>query len=328
MSVSTPARAMTQESTPRDPSRFGRVVLACGGDSAEREISLRSGRAVAAALDVLGIEYECLDGARAVIEAAVAGRVDRVLNVLHGRGGEDGQLQGALAALGVPMTGSGVLGSALAMDKLQTKRVWRAVGLPTPEWRVVRRTEQDLDARAGEIAAALGLPLFVKPAREGSSVGMSRVERREALAPALRRALDFDRSVLVERMIVGPEYTASLLDGEALPLIRVETPREFYDYDAKYTAGDTVYHCPCGLEAAREAELRALALEAFDALDGRGWGRVDFLLDQNGAAWLLEANTVPGMTDHSLVPMAAAAAGIDFAQLVVRILETAAEVRP
>jgi len=327
MSVRTPSRPTSAQSAPRDPDRFGRVVLACGGDSAEREISLRSGRAVAAALDAMGIEYERLDGVRAVIEAAVAGRVDRVLNVLHGRGGEDGQLQGALAALGVPVTGSGVLASALAMDKLQTKRVWRAVGLPTPDWRVVRHGD-DPEARAADIVTALGLPVFVKPAREGSSVGMSRVEHEDALAPALRRALEFDATVLVERMIVGPEYTASLLDGEALPLIRVETPREFYDYDAKYTTGDTLYHCPCGLDTAREAELRTLALDAYAALDGRGWGRVDFLLDEHGAAWLLEANTAPGMTDHSLVPMAAAAAGMDFTQLVERILETAVEVRP
>lgn len=302
--------------------QFGRVALACGGDSAEREVSLRSGRAVAAALERLGIEHLVLDGARAVVEAVAAGRVDRVLNLLHGRGGEDGQLQGALALYGVPVTGSGVLGSALAMDKLQSKRIWVALGLPTPPWRAVRSV-----SAAAAVAAELGLPVFVKPAREGSSVGMSRVERVDQLEAGLELALKHDETVLVERLIDGAEYTASILGGEALPLIRIETPRSFYDYQAKYHAGDTRYHCPCGLPAAREAELAALALEAFAALGCHGWGRIDFMLDAAGRPWLLEANTVPGMTDHSLVPMAAAAAGLDFDTLVLRILETSGVVR-
>ena len=301
-----------------DTARYGRLALVCGGDSAEREISLRSGRAVSAALVHAGIEHEVFDGPCAVIDAAREERIDTVLNMLHGRGGEDGCLQGALALYEVPVTGSGVLASALTMDKLQTKRVWCAVGLPTPQWRAATATGQ-----AGSIAEALGMPVFVKPAREGSSVGMSRVTRTGDLAAAIKRALTHDDTALVERMIDGPEYTAAVLGNEPLPLIRIATPRAFYDFDAKYEAGDTEYHCPCGLTARREGELQAMALQAFEVLGCRGWGRIDFLLDEAGSPWLLEANTVPGMTDHSLVPMAAAAAGLDFAGLVQRIVETA-----
>jgi len=301
-----------------DPARYGRLALVCGGDSAEREISLRSGRAVAAALARGGISHEVFDGPRAVIDAAREGRVDTVCNMLHGRGGEDGCLQGALALFGVPVTGSGVLASALTMNKLQTKRVWRSVGLPTPQWQVAGDA-----AEAGAIAEALGMPVFVKPTREGSSVGMSRVTAAGDLAAAIDRALRHDDSALVERLIDGPEYTAAVLGDEPLPLIRIATPREFYDFDAKYEAGDTEYHCPCGLPHAREGELQAMALQAFDVLGCRGWGRVDFMLDTAGSPWLLEANTVPGMTDHSLVPMAAAAAGLAFEALVQRILQTA-----
>lgn len=301
-----------------DASSFGRIGLVCGGDSAEREISLKSGRAVAAGLERLGIGFARLDGPCAAVDAAREGRIDTVFNMLHGRGGEDGCLQGALALYGVPVTGSGVLASALTMNKLQTKRLWQATGLATPEWRVARS-----DADAGEIAGALGLPLFVKPAREGSSVGMSRVAAADELAPAIARALAHDETVLVERMIEGPEYTATVLLDRPLPLIRIETPRVFYDYEAKYASGDTEYHCPCGLSGEREGELQALASRAFSVLGCSGWGRVDFLLDGDGRPWLLEVNTVPGMTDHSLVPMAAAAAGIDFDGLVWRILQTA-----
>lgn len=301
-----------------DPTRYGRLALVCGGDSAEREISLRSGRAVSASLVRTGVAHEVFDGPRAVIEAAREGRVETVLNMLHGRGGEDGCLQGALALFEVPVTGSGVLASALTMDKLQTKRVWCSVGLPTPQWRVAADSGE-----AGAIAHELGVPVFVKPTREGSSVGMSRVTRSADLAAAIDRALAHDDTALVERMIDGPEYTAAVLNGRALPLIRIATPREFYDFDAKYAAGDTEYHCPCGLPGGREAELQAMALQAFEVLGCSGWGRVDFLLDEDGGPWLLEVNTVPGMTDHSLVPMAAAAAGLGFDALVQRILETA-----
>lgn len=301
-----------------DVEKPGRLALVYGGDSAEREISLRSGQAVSAALDRLGFDHQCFDGPQAVVDAARAGQVDTVFNMLHGRGGEDGCLQGALALCGMPVTGSGVLASALTMDKLQTKRVWRAVGLPTPEWQVAGKPD-DADA----LADIVEFPVFVKPVREGSSVGMSRVLEPADLKAALVGALAHDRTALIERMIQGPEYTAAILGDEALPLVRIATPREFYDFDAKYEAADTEYHCPSGLDSGREAELRSLALQAFGVLGCRGWGRVDFMLDDDGSPWLLEANTVPGMTDHSLVPMAAAADGMDFDQLVVRILETA-----
>ena len=300
---------------------LGRIALAAGGDSAEREISLRSGRAVAQALDELQLDYVWLDGAESVIEAAQAGRIDRVLNMLHGRGGEDGCLQGAMKILNVPMTGSSMAGSAIAMDKLQTKRLWRACDLPTPDWRIAESADQ-----AEAILSQLPPPLFIKPVREGSSVGMTRVERADQLAAAIARALEHDRVALVEQLIDGQEYTAALLGDQALPLIRIETPREFYDYDAKYEAGDTAYHCPCGLDQDQESALQQIAQRAFDVLGCSGWGRVDFMLDQKARPWLLEANTVPGMTSHSLVPMAAKAAGIDFQQLVQRILQTSVEV--
>jgi len=298
-------------------SEFGRIGLAAGGDSAEREISLRSGRAVAEALDSLGLSYDWLDGPRAVIESAMDGKIDRVLNMLHGRGGEDGCLQGAMRILDIPMTGSAQTGSALAMDKLQSKRLWRVCALPTPDWRAVDSCDQ-----AEQVLDDLQPPLFVKPAREGSSVGMTRVLERGQLRRAIERGLEHDRVVLVERMIEGHEYTAALIEGQALPLIRIQTPREFYDYDAKYQAHDTQYHCPCGLPEDQESQLQALAVQAFEMLGCSGWGRVDFMLDGQHQPWLLEANTVPGMTNTSLVPMAAKAAGISFPQLVECILQT------
>ena len=298
----------------------GPVGLAYGGDSAEREVSLNSGRAVAAALERLGEDVVLLDGAAAVLDAARAGRISRVFNVMHGRGGEDGCLQGALALLGVPCTGSGVLASALAMDKPLTKRLWREAGLPTPDWREATSADE-----AEDIAAAFdeASPLFVKPAREGSSVGMTRLDTAHGLADALARALEHDERALVERCIRGPEYTAAIVDGEPLPLVRIEAAGAFYDYDAKYVSSQTRYHCPAGLDADRERAFRALAADAFEVLRGAGWGRVDFLVDEDGAPWLLEVNTVPGMTERSLVPMAAAAAGIDFDALVARVLATA-----
>lgn len=303
-----------------DPGQFGQVALVIGGESAEREVSLRGGQAVAAAMGRLGVEFSIVDGARRLLEQVAAGHHDRVFNLMHGRGGEDGQLQGALSIYGVPVTGSGVLASALSMDKLQSKRVFQACGLPTPEWRTATRPDQ-----AASILAELPVPLFVKPSREGSSIGMSRVSRPEALEPALARALEHGPVVLVERMVVGAEYTAGVLGRQSLPLIRLETPREFYDYQAKYESTDTLYHVPCGLDAATEARLAELSLKAFDVLGTRGWGRVDLMLDEDGQAWLLEVNTVPGMTAQSLMPMAAQAAGISFDELVWKILETSLE---
>lgn len=301
----------------RDPLLFGHVALVIGGDSAEREVSLRGGRAVTAALEALDIQFSVVDGPKRLLEQVAAGHFDRVFNLLHGRGGEDGALQGALRLYGVPVTGSGVLASALSMDKLQSKRIWRACDLPTPDWQTAR-SRDDADA----ILSALEPPYFVKPAREGSSIGMTRVETGDGLADAIEKALAFDDTVLVERLIEGTEYTAAILQEKVLPLIRLETPREFYDYEAKYESGDTHYHCPCGLDAGTESKLAELCLNAFSVLGTSGWGRVDLMVDGDGQPWLLEVNTTPGMTDHSLMPMAAAAAGIDFEELVWRILTT------
>lgn len=301
--------------TRSDAHRLGHVALVVGGDSAEREISLRGGHAVAAALEQLGVQFSVVDGPRRLLEQVAAGHFDRVFNLLHGRGGEDGALQGALRLYGVPVTGSGVLASALTMDKVQTKRVWAACGLPTPAWQVVSGAENP-----AAIVESLGLPLFVKPAREGSSIGMSRVDALDDLAPALERARTHDDRVLVERLIEGPEFTAAVLGEQALPLIELRTSRDFYDFEAKYESGDTQYLCPCELPPALEAELAEVCLEAFRVVGAAGWGRVDFMLDQDEKPWLLEVNTTPGMTEKSLMPLAARAAGIDFKELVWRIL--------
>lgn len=298
----------------------GRVALVAGGDSAEREVSLRGAVPVQAALAARGVDVVRLDGAPALLEAIHAGGIDRVFNLLHGGAGENGSLQGALSILGVPCTGSGVLGSALAMDKIQTKRVWEAVGLPTPAWRIATDAGQ-----ARDIAAALPAPWSVKPACEGSSVGLMRVTGAAGLGEALAAALEHDPRVLVETWIDGGEYTAGWLDEIILPLIRIRPGGDhaFYDYDAKYEADDTQYDCPADLPDGQAASLADLCDRARRALDCTGWGRVDFMLDAGSRPWLLEINTVPGMTDHSLLPRAAAQAGIDFEELVWRILNTA-----
>lgn len=297
-------------------SALGKVAVLLGGRAAEREISLKSGSAVLAALLRRGVDAHAIDPDERVLEHLLAGGFDRAFIILHGRGGEDGQIQGALETIGMPYTGSGVLGSALGMDKYRCKLVWTGLGLPTAE-SVLLRAESDLAA-----AEALGFPLMIKPVHEGSSIGMARVDDLASLANAWRSASQYDALVLAERWIEGAEYTCAILGHEALPMIRLETPHLFYDYDAKYHADSTRYLCPCGLAEAREAELRELALRAFDAVGASGWGRVDLMVDRHGRPFLLEINTVPGMTDHSLVPMAARAAGIDFDSLVTRILET------
>lgn len=302
--------------SPDSAKRFGKVALLMGGRAAEREISLKGGQAVLAALQRLGVEVEAIDPDETVLERLRAAGFERVFIMLHGRGGEDGQIQGALETLGLPYTGSGVLGSALGMDKYRCKLVWRGCGLPTPEF-VLLQSEQDLAQ-----AADLGFPLMIKPVHEGSSIGMSKVETPEALEAAWSLARRYDGLVIAERWIEGMELTCAILGDEALPLIRLETPHAFYDYEAKYQATTTRYHCPSGLPEADESRLRALALEAFGAIGASGWGRVDLMLDATGQPFLLEVNTVPGMTDHSLVPMAARAAGIAFDELVWRILET------
>jgi len=287
-----------------------------GGRSAEREISLKSGTRVLAALQARGVDAHAFDPRDESLEALKAQRYDRAFIALHGRFGEDGTIQGALEYLGIPYTGSGVMASALAMDKWRTKLLWQAAGLPTPPW-ILLGPESD----PADVSKRLGLPLMVKPAREGSSIGMSKVTSVEKLAPAYALAARYDDVVVAERFIDGPELTAGILGDAALPLIRLETPREFYDYEAKYFADDTRYLCPAGLSAESEAAVQRVALEAFRLLGCSGWGRVDAMLGGDGQPYLLEVNTIPGMTDHSLVPMAAHAMGISFEDLVLDILE-------
>ena len=289
-----------------------------GGKSAEREISLKSGAMVLNALKKSGVDAHAFDPRDSGFEALKAQGYSRAFIALHGRFGEDGTVQGALEYLGIPYTGSGVMASALAMDKWRTKLLWHAAGLPTPAYRLI-------DARTDPavLAARLGLPLMVKPAREGSSIGMSKVISVEKIAPAYELAAGYDDVVIAERFIEGMELTAAILGDEPLPLIRLETPREFYDYQAKYFADDTRYICPSGLPANQERAVQQLAVEAFRVLGCCGWGRVDLMLDRDGNPQLLEVNTIPGMTDHSLVPMAARAQGSSFEELVVKILDTA-----
>ena len=304
------------------PEEFGKVAVLLGGTSAEREVSLNSGNAVLRGLRRKGVDAEGVDvrGPEDVVGLVEQG-FDRAFIVLHGRGGEDGQIQGALQTLGIPYTGSGVMGSAIAMDKYRSKLVWKGLGMPTPPFQVLRE-EADLGRAAG-----LGFPLMIKPAHEGSSVGMSKVADAGQLESAWQEARKYDGLVIAEKWITGSEYTAAVLDGDPLPMIRLETPREFYDYDAKYKTGDTGYHIPCGLDEAKEREAQQIALQACEALGVSGWGRADLMMDEAGNFWLIEVNTVPGMTDHSLVPMAAKAKGIDFDELVYRILHQTLEAR-
>ncbi len=301
-----------------DPRVFGRVAVLMGGTSAEREVSLDSGRNVLEALRSRGIDAKPVDGIPALLDALLAKRFDRVFNILHGNkgGGEDGTLQGLLEALGVPYTGSGVLGSALGMDKIRTKQVWLSLGLPTPRY---ARLAPGADVHAA--ARGLGLPVIVKPSCEGSSVGVSRVFDDAGLAAAVALAAIYPGEMLMEQLVVGGEYTVGILGDVALPSIRIVPAGEYYDYHAKYQAEDTQYLCP-GLEGEAEAEIRALALAAFRAAGCTGWGRVDVMRDADGNNYLLEVNTAPGMTSHSLVPKAAGQVGIGFEELCWRVLET------
>ena len=299
-------------------SAFGKVAVLLGGPSAEREVSLRSGGMVLAALKRKGVDAHAFDPQVERLEQLIAQRFDRVFIALHGRFGEDGTVQGALEYLGLPYTGSGVMASALAMDKWRTKLLWQAAGLPTPPYELLSR-ESDF---AG-VADRLRLPLMVKPAREGSSIGMSKVTSIEKIGAAYELAAEYDGVVIAERFVDGVEVTVAILNGEALPLIRLETPRVFYDYQAKYFADDTRYICPSGLPEEAERNVQQHALRAFDLVGCSGWGRVDMMLDRAGEPYLLEINTIPGMTDHSLVPMAARARGIDFDELCLKILEAA-----
>lgn len=301
----------------KNPEEFGKVAVLMGGTSAERAISLKSGAAVLSALQAQNIDAHGVDVDQDIVGALRRGEFDRAFIILHGRGGEDGVIQAVLETLKMPYTGSGVMASALSMDKLRTKLVWLGAGSPTPRFK-----RYSIQANLNEQIVNIGLPVMIKPAREGSSIGMSKVEKEEHLSAALQKALDFDEEVFAEQWITGNEYTATILDNQPLPLIKLETSHGFYDFEAKYQATDTRYICPCGLDAESEGKLQAVALEAFKIVGCRGWGRVDMMVDRSGAPWLLEVNSVPGMTDHSLVPMAAKAAGLSFQQLVWKILET------
>jgi D-alanine-D-alanine ligase len=301
-----------------DPRDFGRVAVLMGGTSSEREVSLDSGRNCLEALRRRGVDAHPVDGIGALLTELMDLRFDRVFNILHGHagGGEDGVLQGLLESFGVPYTGSDVLGSALSMDKIRTKQVWLALGLPTPRYARLSRSGD-----VSEAARSLGLPVIVKPACEGSSVGVSRVFKETDLPQAVALAARYEGELLMEQLIEGGEFTVGILGAEALPTIRIVPAGEYYDYHAKYVAEDTQYVCP-GLEGAAETEMRALALRAFLTAGCSGWGRVDLMRDRKGANYLLEVNTAPGMTSHSLVPKAARVAGIEFDELVWRVLET------
>ncbi len=299
-------------------TEFGKVAVLMGGNSAEREISLKTGQMVLEALLRQEVEAVAIDTAHDIVAQLTATHFDRVFIALHGRGGEDGTIQGLLEYLGLPYTGSGVLASALAMDKYRTKQLWQGVGLPTPVCAPIQA-----DSNFTEIIEQVGLPLMVKPVLEGSSVGISKVNTINELSQAVETAFQFDCLIIAEQYINGLEYTAAILHERVLPLIRLETPREFYDFTAKYSDGaKTAYICPCGLLAKQEKTLQALAMQAFLSLGARGWGRVDFMVDSAQQPWLLEVNTIPGMTDHSLVPIAAKAASLSFDELVLRILAT------
>lgn len=298
--------------------QYGKVAVLMGGHSAEREVSLRSGAAVLGALQSQGVDAHAFDPSEQALTQLVDQKFSRAFVVLHGRGGEDGTVQGALEYLGIPYTGTGVLGCALAMDKVRTKQIWQAQGLPVAESVVIRRG-QTVDA-AG-LLRQLGGKVMVKPAQEGSSIGMSSANTPEGLTKSLQLAHEYDQEALVEAWLAGPEYTISILGERALPSIRLQTTHEFYDYAAKYQAGDTQYHCPAGLSPLQEQALQQLAVSAFRAVAGSGWGRIDVMCDAFGEFKLLEANMVPGMTAKSLVPMAARATGLSFEQLVLEILD-------
>lgn len=304
--------------TELDPKRFGKVAVLFGGSSAERDVSLKSGSAVLAALLRQGVDAHAFDPAEKPLQALKTEGFDRAMIHLHGRGGEDGTLQGALELLGVPYTGPGVMASSIGMDKLRTKLVWKALGLPVPDFEVL-----DDHSDFAAVEARLGLPLFVKPACEGSSIGVTKVKAAGELQAAYQEARRFDDVVLAERNIGGGEYTAAVLNGQVLPFVKIEPATEFYDFEAKYNRDDTVYRCPADIPEAMAERIAEMVKKAFWALGGRGWGRIDFLMDEAGNPYLLEANTSPGMTDHSLVPMAARVAGISFDALCLQILDGA-----
>jgi len=301
-----------------------KIAVLYGGDSAERDVSLSSGQGVANGLRQAGFSVELIDTKGFCLTDLVKLNIDRVFIALHGRGGEDGCVQGALQYMGIPYTGSDVLGSALSMDKIRSKQIFQAQGLATAAFAVVEKNEyQPNDAQ--QILQSLGGKVMVKPANEGSSIGMAKAETAEELHLALTSAFDYDKQILVEAWINGPEYTVAILGDEALPSIHMETPREFYDYEAKYQSTTTQYHCPSGLTEQDERALKLIALKAFKATGAKGWGRVDMMRDKDNNWQLLEVNTVPGMTETSLVPKSAKVHGLTFSELVTRIIEISTE---
>ena len=303
------------------PEQFGKVAVLMGGWSSERDVSLESGKAVLGALVEYGVDAHKIDVKRdTILDELKNNNYDRVFNILHGPGGEDGVIQGALEILGIPYTGSGVLGSAIAMDKLRCKELLQGSGLPTPTYMRI-----DADTDFEYLAATLGLPIMIKPALEGSSIGMSKVDSVEDIEPAYLKAVKFCGDVLAEQWVDGKEYTVAILGKTPLPVICLETKRDFYDFDAKYVDDDTTYLCPCGLANDEEAQLQRLALAAYNAAGIEDWGRVDIMTDADGKPWILEINTIPGMTSHSLVPMAAKQSGMTFQELVIEILASSME---
>jgi D-alanine-D-alanine ligase len=298
--------------------QFGKVAVLMGGCSAEREISLLSGGAVLEALKNCGVDAHGIDVGKNIISDLVTGSYQRAFIILHGRGGEDGTMQGLLEQMNLPYTGSGVMASSLAMDKLKTKQIWQAMALPTPDFCILDSQESCQHA-----LDTLSLPLIIKPVLEGSSIGMSKVETESEMVPAWQKAQQCGGTVIAEKWIEGDEYTAAMLDDRVLPMIKLKTTHKFYDYEAKYNTDDTQYICPCGLPEDQESTFRELTAQAFRAVGASAWGRVDLIVDGNGEPWLIEVNTVPGMTSHSLVPMAAKHAGMEFEELVVKILSLA-----
>lgn len=296
---------------------FGKVAVLMGGPSAEREISLKSGAAILTALKKSNVHAEAIDVSTDVFEKLHSGKYERAFIALHGPLGEDGCIQGGLEVMGMPYSGSGVMASSICMNKLMTKQIWQGCGIPTPKYRVLSD-----ELGENELITELGLPMIFKPVSQGSSIGITKVNNKAEIAPAWVSARNYEETVIAEQWVEGREYTIAMLDGKALPVIRLETSRSFYDYDAKYQSNDTQYHCPCGLSEALEKQIQKLAMQAFNATEASGWGRVDVMLDKNDQPWFLEVNTVPGMTDHSLVPMAAKAKNISFNELVIKILQT------
>lgn len=297
---------------------FSKVAVLMGGWSAEREVSLNSGQAVLDALLRQGVNAIGIDVDKNICERLKQEQVSHVFNMMHGRGGEDGVIQGVLDVLEIPYTGSGVLGSALSMDKMRCKQLWLGLSLPTPQYQILE-TEDDCE----QALQKLGLPLMIKPVLEGSSIGISKVKNAHEMLPAWQMAQACGGTIMAEKFIEGQEYTAAILGDQVLPMIRLETHNDFYDYQAKYISNDTRYVCPCGLSDDIEKQLGKLMKQAFDAVMAKNWGRVDFMIDKHGKPWLIEVNTVPGMTDHSLVPMAAREAGSSFDELVMNILQGA-----